>query len=66
MYWNRVYDLWRAAYKDPEFINAWYKLVHNITAKYDITDSDFYDFDEISFIIGVIYGSLMVVTRVNR
>ncbi|EDN94839.1 hypothetical protein SS1G_10714 [Sclerotinia sclerotiorum 1980 UF-70] len=38
--------------KDPKFIEEWFGLVSNIQAKYDIVDSDFYNFDEIGFIIG--------------
>ena len=31
-----MYDFQRAAYKNPEFIGAWFKLVGNIRAKYGI------------------------------
>ena len=35
-------------------------------AKYGITDSDLYNFDETGFITGVICGSLIVIMRANR
>ena len=63
---NRVYDFQRAACEDPELIGAWLKLVDNMKAKYGIADSDFYNFDETGFMISVICGSSMVVTRADR
>ena len=63
---NRVYDFQRAACEDPELISAWFKLVENMRAKYAIQDSDFYNFDETGFMMGVICGSSMVVTRADR
>ena len=62
---NRVYDFQRAACEDPELIGAWFKLVDNMKAKYGIADSDFYNFDETGFMMGVICAS-MVVTRADR
>ena len=46
-------------------LGAWFRLVENIRAKYGVTDSDFYNFDETGFIIGVICLA-MVVTRADR
>ena len=63
---KRVYDFQRAACEDPEFIHEWFKLVHNIMAKYGITDSDLYNFNKTGFIMGVTCGSLIIITRVNR
>ena len=63
---NRVYDFQRAACQDLELIGAWFKLVDNMRAKYGIADSDFYNFDETGFMMGVICGSSMVVTRADR
>jgi hypothetical protein len=51
--------------KDPKLIGAWFRLVENIKAKYRILDYDFYNFDKISFIIGVIYV-VIIVTRADR
>jgi hypothetical protein len=62
---NRVYDFQRALCEDPELISAWFRLVENMRAKYSILDSDFYNFDETGFMIGVICAS-MVVTLADR
>jgi hypothetical protein len=62
---NRVYDFQRALCEDPGLIDAWFKLVHNMRAKYGIQDCDFYNFDETGFMMGVICAS-MVVTRSDR
>ena len=62
---NRVDDFQRAACEDPELIDAWFKLVGNMRAKYGVQDSDLYNFDETGFMIGVICAS-MVVTRADR
>ena len=62
---NRVYDFQRALCEDPEPINAWFRLVQNMRTKYGILDSDFYNFDETGFMMGVITSS-MVVTRADR
>jgi hypothetical protein len=65
MHLNRAYDFQRAICEDPELISAWFKLVHNMRAKYGILDCDFYNFDETGFMMGVICAS-MVVTRADR
>jgi hypothetical protein len=62
---NRVYDFQRALCEDPELIGAWFRLVENMRAKYGIVDSDFYNFDETGFMMGVITPA-MVVTRADR
>jgi hypothetical protein len=51
--------------EDPKLIGAWFRLVENIRAKYGILDYDFYNFDKIGFIIGVICIAI-VVTRADR
>ena len=60
-----MYDFQRAACENPELINAWLKLIHNIMAKYGITNNNLYNFDKTGFIMGVICGSLIVITRAN-
>jgi RecB family endonuclease NucS len=65
MRFNRVYDFQRALYEDPKLISAWFQLVQNMRAKYGVVDGDFYNFDETSFIMGIITPR-MVVTRANR
>ena len=62
---NRVYDFQRALCEDPEVLGTWFRLVENIRAKYGVTDSDFYNFDETGFMMGVICPA-MVVTRADR
>ena len=62
---NRVYDFQRALCEDSELIGAWFRLVENMRAKYDVLDCDFYDFDETGFMMGVISPAI-VVTRVDR
>ena len=62
---SRAYDFQRALCEDPDIINAWFQLVANMRTKYGIQDCDFYNFDEIGFMMGVICGN-MVVTRVDR
>ena len=64
MRFNRAYDFQRAICEDLELISAWFKLMHNMRAKYSILDCDFYNFDETGFMMGVICAS-MVVTRAN-
>ena len=63
---NRVYNFQRITCENPEFIGAWFRLVGNIRAKYSIKDSDLYNFNKIGFIMGVIYSSLLVITRADR
>ena len=43
----------------------WFRLVENMRAKYSIVDSDFYNFDEMGFMMGMIYPG-MVVTHADR
>ncbi|TVY13429.1 hypothetical protein LARI1_G009571 [Lachnellula arida] len=62
---NRVYDFQRALCEDPELIDAWFRLVDNMRAKYGVLDCDFYNFDETGFMMGVICAT-MVVTRADR
>jgi hypothetical protein len=62
---NRVYDFQRALCEDPERIGAWFRLVENMRAKYSVVDSDFYNFDETGFPIGLITPGI-VVTRADR
>ncbi len=62
---SRAYDFQRALCEDPELINAWFRLVANMRAKYGIQDADFYNFDETGFMMGMISSS-MVVTRADR
>jgi hypothetical protein len=62
---SRAYDKQRALCEDPELLNAWFRLVETMRAKYAIQDADFYNFDETGFMMGVICSG-MVVTGANR
>jgi hypothetical protein len=44
---------------------VWFQLVENMQAKYSVVDSDFYNFDKTSFIIGIIAPGI-VVTHADR
>jgi hypothetical protein len=44
---------------------VWFQLVQNIRAKYRVVDSDFYNFNETSFIIGIITPRIVII-RVDR
>jgi hypothetical protein len=39
----------------------WFQLIQNMRAKYNIMDSDFYNFDETSFMIGQIIPRIIVI-----
>ena len=65
MRFSRVYDFQRALCEDPAAINAWFRLVANMNAKYGIADWDLYNFDETGFMIGKIESS-MIVARADR
>ncbi|EDN92813.1 hypothetical protein SS1G_08678 [Sclerotinia sclerotiorum 1980 UF-70] len=62
---NRVYNFQRALCEDPKLIEEWFRLVSNMRAKYGIVDSDFYNFDETGFMMGIICPG-MVVTSAER
>lgn len=61
----RIYDFQRALCEDSELISAWFQLVENMRAKYDVQDCDFYNFDETGLMMGIICPA-MVVTRADR
>jgi hypothetical protein len=64
-YFNCVYEYQRGLCEDPAIIEPWFRLVANICAKYGITDGDFYNFDEIGFMMVMIRPG-MVVIRSDR
>ncbi|KAJ3455303.1 hypothetical protein MRS44_013903 [Fusarium solani] len=55
----------RAKCEDPTLIHDWFTLVANTIAKYGITFTDIYNFDETGFMMGMI-ASGMVVTGAER
>jgi hypothetical protein len=62
---SRAYDYQRALQEDPHVLDAWFRLVADMCAKYGIQDCDFYNFDETGFLMGMIRPG-MVVTRSDR
>jgi hypothetical protein len=63
---NRKYDYKRALCEDPEVIRGWFRLVENTKAKYGILDEDTHNFDEASFIIGMISTGAVVTGSDHR
>jgi hypothetical protein len=62
----RRYDYKRAQCEDPDAINAWFRLVRNMVAKYGVVDSDIYNFDETGFQMGVIANGTVVTGAERR
>jgi hypothetical protein len=58
---NRPYNYQRALCKDLKVIRNWFRLLCNIMAKYKIINNDLYNFDETSFIMGVITISIVII-----
>jgi hypothetical protein len=65
MAFNRAKDRQRILQEDPEIIGAWFKLVEETKAKYDVHDDDVHNFDESGFQMGVV-GTMKVVTGAER
>ncbi|EDN98547.1 hypothetical protein SS1G_13406 [Sclerotinia sclerotiorum 1980 UF-70] len=65
MCFSRIYDFQRALCEDPKLIEEWFRLVSNMRVKYSIVDSDFYNFDETGFMIGIICPRI-VITNTER
>ena len=57
---NHVYDYQRGLCKDPAIIEPWFRLVHNMHAKYGIQDGDFYNFDETGFMMGMVRPGIVI------
>ena len=64
--WIRAKDYQRTRCEDPVIYNQWFTLVHNIKAKYGITDEDIYNFDETGFMMGMIFSGMVVTTSDGR
>ncbi|KAF3349016.1 Glycerate kinase [Verticillium dahliae VDG2] len=62
----RRYDYKRAQCEDPDAMNAWFRLVQNMVAKYGIQDADMYNFDETGFQMGVIANGMVVTSSERR
>jgi hypothetical protein len=59
---NQKYNYRRALCKDSEVIGDWFRLVHNMEAKYSILDKDTWNFDETGFMMGQISIGAVVVS----
>ncbi|KFY92311.1 hypothetical protein V500_04219 [Pseudogymnoascus sp. VKM F-4518 (FW-2643)] len=62
---RRRIDYQRAQCEDPDVVNAWFRLVRNMIAKYGIQEADIYNFDETGFLMGML-SSAKVVTSSER
>ena len=62
----RKYDYKRAKCEDLNALNAWFRLVRNIVAKYSVHDADVYNFDETGFMIGIISTGIVVTNSRKR
>jgi hypothetical protein len=63
---NRKYDYKRAQCEDPVIIGDWFRLVHNVKAKYGILDDDIHNFDEAGAQMGVIATARVVTSAEAR
>ena len=64
--WARRYDYQRAKFEGPKVIGEWFALVRNVKAKYGIVDDDIYNFDEVGFMMGIIFAGMVVTTSDGR
>ena len=62
---NCFYDYQKTLNKNLTIIFGWFVLLCNMITKYGIQDTNFYNFNEISFIMDIII-SFMVITRLNK
>lgn len=62
---NRKYDYQRAKCEDSVLIKKWFELVQTTITKYQIIETDIYNFDETGFQMGYI-STGMVVTASER
>ena len=56
----RRYDNQRAQCEDSEVIRGWFAFIQNTIAKYRILFEDIYNFDEIGFMMGIIFNATIV------
>ena len=63
--YSRRYTYQRAKCEDLVLVAEWFKLVHNVRAKYGIEARDIYNFDETGFQMGA-SGSFKVITGAER
>ncbi len=51
--------------RDPNIVQAWFALVHNVIAKYGIQEADIYNFEKTGFLVSM-PSTAKVVTRSDR
>ena len=68
MYFNYAYNYQRVLYEDPKKIEMQFILVQNIKVKYNIIDTNLYNFNKIRFIIDIIIllFFLKYITTINK
>ncbi len=66
MRYVRRKDHQRIKCEDPQIISEWFTLVYNFKAKHGILDDDVYNFDEVGFILGMIFAGMVVTTSDGR
>ncbi|KAL2887374.1 hypothetical protein HOO65_050495 [Ceratocystis lukuohia] len=62
----RKYDSQRAKCRDLTIIRNWFQLVANTIARYSIRSDDIYNFDETSFLMGMIASGIVVTGSERR
>ncbi|KAK6221468.1 putative transposase [Colletotrichum tabaci] len=63
---RRGIDYQRALAEDPAIVQAWFALVRNTIAKYEIHDDDIYNFDDTGFLMGMLSHAKVVTTSDRR
>ena len=63
---NRKHDYKRLLCQDPEVISEWFRKVSNAITKYGIHEDDIHNFDESSFLIGMIATAKVVTGAESR
>ena len=63
---TRRYDYQRAKCEDSKVIAEWFAVVRNTMAKYGIAVDDVYNFDEVGFMMGIIFAGMVVTTSDGR
>ena len=63
---SRKHDYQRLLCQNPEVINGWFRLVHNIIAKYGIAEEDIHNFNESGFLMGIIATAKVVTGAESR
>ena len=63
---SRQIDYQRVQCEDPDKYRAWFKLMENTIAKYNINTADIYNFDETGFAMGVISSEFVITSSERR